>query len=50
MALRCRSGSLDSLALRWARLHVIDRCGHSLALEKPQEFLPAVQDFLSMWD
>jgi pimeloyl-ACP methyl ester carboxylesterase len=27
-------------------LHVIDRCGHSPALEKPQEFLKAALEFL----
>jgi pimeloyl-ACP methyl ester carboxylesterase len=27
-------------------LHVIECCGHSPALEKPQEFLAAVLEFL----
>jgi pimeloyl-ACP methyl ester carboxylesterase len=34
-------------ALANAILQVIDRCGHSPALEKPQEFLPAVREFLA---
>ena len=40
-------GELYQQALANSRLHVIDRCGHSPALEKPQEFLHVVQDFLS---
>ena len=32
-------------ALTNSTLQVIDRCGHSPALEKPQEFLRAVLDF-----
>jgi pimeloyl-ACP methyl ester carboxylesterase len=40
-------GELYQLALSRSRLHVIDRCGHSPALEKPQEFLQVVQEFLS---
>ena len=40
-------GELYQQALSNSRLHVIDRCGHSPALEKPQEFLPVVQEFLS---
>jgi pimeloyl-ACP methyl ester carboxylesterase len=34
-------------ALANSVLQVIDRCGHSPALEKPQEFLKAVMEFLS---
>jgi pimeloyl-ACP methyl ester carboxylesterase len=34
-------------ALSNSRLHVIDRCGHSPALEKRQEFLQVVKEFLS---
>jgi pimeloyl-ACP methyl ester carboxylesterase len=34
-------------ALPNPRLHVIDRCGHSPALEKPREFLQVVQAFPS---
>jgi pimeloyl-ACP methyl ester carboxylesterase len=40
-------GELYRQALSNSRLHVIDRCGHSPALEKPQEFLQAVREFLS---
>jgi pimeloyl-ACP methyl ester carboxylesterase len=40
-------GELYHQALSNSRLHVIDRCGHSPAVEKPQEFLQAVQEFLS---
>jgi pimeloyl-ACP methyl ester carboxylesterase len=40
-------GELYHQALSHSRLHVIDRCGHAPALEKPQEFLPVVQAFLS---
>jgi pimeloyl-ACP methyl ester carboxylesterase len=40
-------GELYQQALPNSRLHVIDRCGHSPALEKPQEFLQVVQAFLS---
>jgi pimeloyl-ACP methyl ester carboxylesterase len=40
-------GELYQQALSNSRLHVIDRCGHSPALEKPQEFLQVVQDFLA---
>jgi pimeloyl-ACP methyl ester carboxylesterase len=40
-------GELYQQALSNSRLHVIDRCGHSPALEKPQEFLQTVQAFLS---
>jgi pimeloyl-ACP methyl ester carboxylesterase len=40
-------GELYQKALFNSRLHVIDRCGHSPALEKPQEFLQVVQAFLS---
>ena len=40
-------GELYQKALSNSRLHVIDRCGHSPALEKPQEFLQVVQAFLS---
>jgi pimeloyl-ACP methyl ester carboxylesterase len=39
-------GELYRQALANAALHVIDRCGHSPALEKPQEFLTAVRAFL----
>jgi pimeloyl-ACP methyl ester carboxylesterase len=38
-------GELYQRALANSTLHVIDRCGHSPALEKPQEFLKAVLDF-----
>jgi pimeloyl-ACP methyl ester carboxylesterase len=38
-------GELYQRALANSTLHVIDRCGHSPALEKPQEFLRAVLDF-----
>jgi pimeloyl-ACP methyl ester carboxylesterase len=40
-------GELYHQALANSTLHVIDRCGHSPALEKPQEFLTAVLSFLS---
>lgn len=40
-------GELYHQALSNSRLHIIDRCGHSPAVEKPQEFVPVVQDFLS---
>ena len=40
-------GELYRQALVNSTLQVIDRCGHSPALEKPQEFLTAVQSFLS---
>jgi pimeloyl-ACP methyl ester carboxylesterase len=40
-------GELYQRALVNSTLHVIDRCGHSPALEKPQEFLRAVLEFLS---
>ena len=40
-------GELYRQALPHSQLHVIDRCGHSPAVEKPQEFLPVVQNFLS---
>jgi len=40
-------GELYQKVLSNSRLHVIDRCGHSPALEKPQEFLQVVQAFLS---
>jgi pimeloyl-ACP methyl ester carboxylesterase len=40
-------GELCHKALSNSRLHVIDRCGHSPALEKPQEFLQVIQAFLS---
>jgi pimeloyl-ACP methyl ester carboxylesterase len=39
-------GELYHRALANSTLHVIDRCGHSPALEKPQEFLQAVRAFL----
>lgn len=39
-------GELYKQALPHATLHVIDRCGHSPALEKPQEFLRVVNAFL----
>jgi pimeloyl-ACP methyl ester carboxylesterase len=41
-------GVLYQQALANATLHVIDRCGHSPALEKPQEFLTAVRTFLAL--
>jgi pimeloyl-ACP methyl ester carboxylesterase len=34
-------------ALVNSTLHVIDRCGHSPALEKPQQFLQVVLPFLA---
>ena len=40
-------GELYQQALANATLHVIDRCGHSPALEKPQEFLTVVRNFLA---
>jgi pimeloyl-ACP methyl ester carboxylesterase len=40
-------GELYHQALSNSTLHVIDRCGHSPAVEKPQEFLQVVQEFLS---
>jgi pimeloyl-ACP methyl ester carboxylesterase len=40
-------GELYQQALANATLQVIDRCGHSPALEKPQEFLTAVRTFLA---
>lgn len=40
-------GELYHRALSNSTLHVIDRCGHSPAVEKPQEFLQVVQEFLS---
>jgi pimeloyl-ACP methyl ester carboxylesterase len=41
-------GALYQQALANATLHVIERCGHSPALEKPQEFLTAVRTFLAL--
>lgn len=40
-------GELYHQALTNSTLHVIDRCGHSPAVEKPQEFLSAILEFLS---
>jgi pimeloyl-ACP methyl ester carboxylesterase len=40
-------GELYHQALANSTLHVIDRCGHSPALEKPQEFLQIVLPFLA---
>ena len=40
-------GELYHRALANSTLHVIDRCGHSPALEKPQEFLQATLEFLA---
>ena len=40
-------GELYQQALANATLHVIDRCGHSPAVEKPQEFLTTVGTFLA---
>jgi pimeloyl-ACP methyl ester carboxylesterase len=40
-------GARYQQALANSRLHVIDRCGHAPAVEKPQEFLQVVQEFLS---
>ena len=40
-------GELYRAALPQARLEVIDHCGHSPALEKPAEFLAAVNGFLA---
>jgi pimeloyl-ACP methyl ester carboxylesterase len=39
-------GELYRRALAKSTLHVIDRCGHSPALEKPEEFLQVVLEFL----
>ena len=41
------SGELYAQALSNSRLHVIDNCGHAPQMEKPQEFLAAVTEFLS---
>jgi pimeloyl-ACP methyl ester carboxylesterase len=48
MPLEC--GELYHDLLSNAVLRVIDRCGHSPALEKPAEFLDVVSDFLSGLD
>jgi pimeloyl-ACP methyl ester carboxylesterase len=40
-------GELYHRTLTNSTLHVIDRCGHSPALEQPEEFLTAVTAFLS---
>jgi pimeloyl-ACP methyl ester carboxylesterase len=40
-------GELYRQVLANATLQLIDRCGHSPALEKPQEFLTAVRSFLA---
>jgi pimeloyl-ACP methyl ester carboxylesterase len=40
-------GELYQRALANSSLQIIDRCGHSPALEKPQEFLNAVLSFLA---
>ena len=40
-------GELFEEAMPNARLHVIDNCGHSPALEKPADFLAAVGEFLA---
>jgi pimeloyl-ACP methyl ester carboxylesterase len=40
-------GARYQQALSNSTLHVIDRCGHAPAVEKPQEFLQVVQEFLS---
>lgn len=40
-------GELYQQALPHATLRIIERCGHSPALEKPQEFLEAVRPFLA---
>jgi pimeloyl-ACP methyl ester carboxylesterase len=40
-------GELYQQALANATLHVIDRCGHSPAVEKPQKFLTTVGTFLA---
>jgi pimeloyl-ACP methyl ester carboxylesterase len=40
-------GELYRQALANATLQLIDHCGHSPALEKPQEFLTAVRSFLA---
>jgi pimeloyl-ACP methyl ester carboxylesterase len=40
-------GELYQQALSNSRLQLIDQCGHSPALEKPQEFLQVIQEFLS---
>jgi pimeloyl-ACP methyl ester carboxylesterase len=40
-------GELYQRALPHATLQVIDRCGHSPAIEKPQAFLQAVTTFLA---
>lgn len=40
-------GEMYQQALPNARLEIIENCGHSPALEKPGEFLAAVNDFLA---
>jgi len=40
-------GELYQHALANATLHVIDRCGHSPGVEKPQEFVQTVREFLA---
>ena len=40
-------GELYHRALTNSTLHVIERCGHSPVLEKPQEFMNTVTEFLS---
>lgn len=40
-------GELYKQALPHATLQVIDRCGHSPGLEKPQEFVAIARDFLA---
>ena len=40
-------GEIYHQALQGSTLHVIDECGHSPQMEKPQEFLDVTVDFLS---
>ena len=40
-------GHMFEKALPNATLKVIDNCGHSPAIERPQDFLDAVKPFLS---
>ena len=41
------SGELYGHVLSNSTLKVVDRCGHSPQIEKPQEFQAAITDFLS---
>ena len=40
-------GEIYHEVLRGSRLHVVDQCGHSPQIEKPQEFLDVTLDFLA---